>query len=105
MLTNTRIARLHPAEIPAFFSRSLGSLRFLTVYATHRAGGAQFHKNITGVTPAGNFYPLVATPNQKVSLSPGFDEVSGVDAYRRGCRKMLFAECFALSPVRSEIDV
>lgn len=73
--------------------------------AARRAGGDQFHKNVIGVTPAGNFYPLVATLNHKVTLSPGFDEVSGVDAYRRGCRKMLFAGCFILSAVHSEIAV
>lgn len=38
-------------------------------------------------TPAGNFYPLVPTPNHKVSLSWGFHGVPGVQAHGRGPRR------------------
>lgn len=52
-------------------------------------------------TPAGNFYPLVPTPNHKVDLSWGFHGISGVQAHGRGPRKMWFAGYSILSNAHS----
>lgn len=52
-------------------------------------------------TPAGNFYPLVPTPNHKVNLSWGFHGVPGVQAHGRRPRKMWFAGYSILSNAHS----